>query len=71
MGILGERRLRGDIQGKVGVAPMVDKIREVKLRWFKHVNKRCIDAPVARCKRLAMVKVSRGRGRSRSTRGDD
>ncbi|WMV40109.1 hypothetical protein MTR67_033494 [Solanum verrucosum] len=34
------------IREKVGVASVVDKLREVRLRWFGHVKRRCEDAPV-------------------------
>ncbi|KAG5587795.1 hypothetical protein H5410_048229 [Solanum commersonii] len=36
------------ILGKMGVALFVDKIREARLRWFKHVKRRSTDAPVRR-----------------------
>ncbi|KAG5588420.1 hypothetical protein H5410_048854 [Solanum commersonii] len=35
---------------KVGVASV--KMREARLRWFEHVQWRCVDAPVRRCDRL-------------------
>ncbi|KAM1019201.1 hypothetical protein ACFX2I_040617 [Malus domestica] len=38
-----------DIRGKVGVAEIVGKLRENWLRWFGHVQRRPIDAPVRRC----------------------
>jgi len=43
-----------DILDKVGVVPVVDKMREVRLRWFGYVKRRCSDAPVRKCKRLAI-----------------
>ncbi|XP_019257880.1 PREDICTED: uncharacterized protein LOC109236117 [Nicotiana attenuata] len=33
-----------DIRVKVGVAPMEDRMREAKLRWFGHVKRRSLDA---------------------------
>ncbi|KAF3649631.1 hypothetical protein FXO37_18884 [Capsicum annuum] len=51
------------IQEKVGVASVEDKIREVRLRWFGHVIRRGLDAPVRKCETLAMVDFRRGRGR--------
>ncbi|XP_075108958.1 uncharacterized protein LOC107814962 [Nicotiana tabacum] len=32
------------IRYKVGVAPMEDKMREARLRWFRHVNRRSTKA---------------------------
>ncbi|XP_060216871.1 uncharacterized protein LOC132644299 [Lycium barbarum] len=51
------------IRNKVGVAPVADKMRETRLRWFGHVERRCEDAPVRRCERLDISGVRRGRGR--------
>lgn len=53
---------------KVGVAFVADKIKEVWLRWFKHVRRRCADAPIKRYKRLTISyfeKVNVGRRRTR------
>jgi hypothetical protein len=35
-----------DIRQKVGVVPIEDKMREHRLRWFGHVIRRPLDAPV-------------------------
>nr|XP_033512780.1 uncharacterized protein LOC108945535 [Nicotiana tomentosiformis] len=51
-----------DIRVKVGVAPMEDKMREVRLRWFRHVRRRSLDAPVRRCERLALTGMRKGKG---------
>ncbi|KAG5610037.1 hypothetical protein H5410_021318 [Solanum commersonii] len=59
-----------DIRDKVGVASMVDKMREERLRWFGHVKRRCIDAPVRRCKRLVIEGTRRGRGRPKKYWGE-
>ncbi|XP_060183241.1 uncharacterized protein LOC132613217 [Lycium barbarum] len=48
------------IRGKVGVAPVADKIRETRLRSFGHVKRRCEDVPVRRCERLAIAGVRTG-----------
>ncbi|KAH0467473.1 hypothetical protein IEQ34_004711 [Dendrobium chrysotoxum] len=43
-------RIRNEhIREKVGVAPVEDKIRESRLRWFGHVKRRPPDDPVASC----------------------
>ena len=36
------------IRNKVGVVPIEEKMRETRLRWFGHVRRRSIDAPVRR-----------------------
>ncbi|KAF3670991.1 Alpha-glucosidase [Capsicum annuum] len=46
---------------KVGVLSVEDKMRKVRLRWFGHVMRRGTDAPVCRCKRLALDGFKRGR----------
>ncbi|WMV20034.1 hypothetical protein MTR67_013419 [Solanum verrucosum] len=64
MDILGEIRLGMKISGtpyKVGVTSVVDKTRKAKLRWFKHMKRRCVDALVSMCERFALVGVRRGR----------
>lgn len=48
--------------GKGGVASMENKMREPRLRWFGHVKRRCADASVTRCERLA-AGAKRDRGR--------
>ncbi|XP_075093167.1 uncharacterized protein LOC142177455 [Nicotiana tabacum] len=59
-----------DIREKVGVAPMEDKMREARLRWFGHIQRRNTDAPVRRCERLAVVGTRRGRGRPKKYWGE-
>ncbi|KAF3638603.1 ATP-dependent 6-phosphofructokinase 4, chloroplastic [Capsicum annuum] len=57
-------KVRNEIfRGKVGVASMEDKMREVRLCWFEYVMRRGFDAPVRRCETLAMDGFRRGRGR--------
>ncbi|KAM2067302.1 hypothetical protein ACFX1T_043651 [Malus domestica] len=56
-----------DIRGKVGVAEIEGKMRENRLRWFGHVQRRPIDAPVRRCDYGTEVQGRRGRGRPRKT----
>ncbi|XP_019256336.1 PREDICTED: uncharacterized protein LOC109234728 [Nicotiana attenuata] len=58
------------IQDKVGVAPVEDKMRELRLRWFGHVQRRSTDAHVRRCERLAVAGLRRGRGRSKKYWGE-
>jgi len=40
------------IREKVGVAPMEDKMRETRLRWFVHVRRRCSNEPAEAVRRL-------------------
>ncbi|OIT39959.1 histone deacetylase 14 [Nicotiana attenuata] len=60
-----------DIRKKVGVAPVDDKMREARLRWFGHVRRRSLDVPVRRCERLAVVGTRRGRWRPKKYWGGD
>ncbi|XP_047257721.1 uncharacterized protein LOC124889778, partial [Capsicum annuum] len=57
-------RVRNEIiREKLGVASVEDKLREVRLRWFGHVMRRGMDAPVRRCERLALEGFKRVRGK--------
>nr|XP_009784697.1 PREDICTED: uncharacterized protein LOC104233089 [Nicotiana sylvestris] len=49
------------IKDKVEVASTEDKLRESRLRWFGHVKRRDIDAPVNRCERLSIAGLTKGR----------
>nr|XP_009784068.1 PREDICTED: uncharacterized protein LOC104232539 [Nicotiana sylvestris] len=53
---------------KVGVAPVEDKLRESRLRWFGDVKRRDHDAPFRRRERLTMAGQRRGRGRPKKYR---
>lgn len=59
-----------DIQDKVGMASMEDKMQEAKLRRFGHVKRRDIDAPVRRYEKLALVGQRRGRGKTKKYYGE-
>lgn len=52
-------------QEKVGVASVANEMREARLRWLGHVQRRCVDAPIRRCERLNSEVIWRGRGRSK------
>ncbi|KAH0664891.1 hypothetical protein KY285_026097 [Solanum tuberosum] len=58
------------IREKVGVASVVDKLREARLRWFGHVRRRCAEAPVRRCEGLVVEGSRRGRGRPKKYWGE-
>ncbi|KAK8956529.1 hypothetical protein KSP39_PZI001303 [Platanthera zijinensis] len=51
------------IRDKIGVAPIAEKMREARLRWFGHGQKRPLEAHVRRCEILVTSHVKRGRGR--------
>jgi hypothetical protein len=51
------------IRGKLGVAPIEDKMREHRLRWFGHLQRRPLEAPVRRCEAWDVEPIKRGRGR--------
>lgn len=54
-----------DLLGKMGVASVVDKIREAILRLFGHMKRRNAYASVRRCEWLPVISLRRGRGRPR------
>ncbi|PHT72347.1 hypothetical protein T459_23132 [Capsicum annuum] len=61
-GLTRSDRVRNEtIRTKVGVASTEGKMREVRLRWFGHVMRRGMDAPVRKCERLALDGFRRGR----------
>ena len=61
-------RIRNDtIRERVGVAPIVEKLVENRLRWFGHVERRLVDAVVRRVDQMEESQVKRGRGRPKKT----
>ncbi|KAG5569165.1 hypothetical protein H5410_058931 [Solanum commersonii] len=38
-------------------------IREPRLRWFEHVQRKCVEAPMRKCKGLVVEGTHRGRSR--------
>ena len=45
------------------MAPLEEKLREARLRWFGHVKRRCVNAPVRRYEKISLSHYRRGRGR--------
>ena len=61
-------RIKNDtIRERVGVAPIVEKMVENRLRWFGHVERRPVDAVVRRVDQMEESQIKRGRGRPRKT----
>ncbi|KAL6532781.1 hypothetical protein OROGR_013741 [Orobanche gracilis] len=61
-------RLRNEvIREKVRVASIEDKMMENRLRWFGHVRRRPVDAPVRRLESWWTINIVKGRGRPKKT----
>jgi len=61
-------RIRNEaIRDLVKVVPIGDKMRETRLRWFGHVKRRSVDAPVRRCVRINIPEGRRRRGRPKKS----
>jgi len=50
----------------VGVAPLEEKLRETRLRWFRHFKRRSVDASVRRGETINLLHYARGRGRPKT-----
>ena len=55
-----DRIRNGVIRERVGVAPLEDKLRETRLRWFGHVKRRSVDAPVRRREVIDLRIIGKG-----------
>ncbi|KAL6544055.1 hypothetical protein OROGR_010552 [Orobanche gracilis] len=55
------------IREKVRVASIEDKMMENPLRWFGHVRRRPVDAPVRRLESWRTINIVKGRGRPKKT----
>ncbi|RZB42710.1 26S proteasome regulatory subunit 6A-like [Glycine soja] len=55
------------IRERVGVAPIVEKMVENRLRWFGHVERRPVDSVVRRVDQMERRQPIRGRGRPKKT----
>ena len=60
-------RIRNEVTKKVGVAPIEDKLKETRLRWFGHVKRRSENAPMRRCENIDLSGCRRGRGRPKKS----
>jgi len=50
------------IKEKVGVTPIEEKKRETRLRWFGHVKRTSVYAPMRRCKTITLRHYRRRKG---------
>jgi len=55
------------IRGKMGVASIEDKMREVRLRCFGHLKRRPRDASVRRCETIECLDYKRSRDRPKKS----
>ncbi|KAL5125442.1 hypothetical protein HKD37_02G005661 [Glycine soja] len=55
------------IRERVGVAPIVEKMVENRLRWFGHVERKPVDSVVRRVDQMERRQTIRGRGRPKKT----
>ncbi|KAH1264626.1 Craniofacial development protein 2 [Glycine max] len=55
------------IRERVGVAPIVEKMVENRLRWFGHVERRPVDSVVRKVDQMESRQTIRGRGRPKKT----
>ena len=62
-----DRISNGVIKNLVKVAPIEDKLREIRLRWVGHVKRRVKDTPVRRCESINIPKGKRGKGRPKKS----
>jgi len=49
------------IRERVRVARLELKLRETRLRWFGHVKRRSVNAPMRKCKAINLLHCRRGR----------
>jgi len=62
-----DRIRNGVIRDLVRVAPIEDKIKETRLRWFGHVKRKSKGAPLRRCEMINIPNGKRGRGRPKKS----
>ena len=62
-----DRIMNGVIRDLAKVAPIEDKMRESRLRWFGHMKRRSVAAPMRRCEMIDIPRSKRGRGRTKKS----
>ena len=55
------------IREEVGVAPIVEKLVEICLKWFGHVQRRLVEAPVRGVNQMVDYPITQKRGRPKKT----
>ena len=55
------------MRGRLGVAPISDKLRENRLRWFGYVCRRPVDAPARKVEKINIHGPRKGRGRPKKS----
>jgi len=63
----GEKVRNEDIHTKIDVAPIEEKMRESRLRWFGHVRRKPTDAPVQPVESIKLGRVKSVQGRPKKT----
>jgi len=58
-----DRILNGNIRERVGVAPIVEKMVDTRLRWIRHVERTPVDFVVRRVDQIEDSQITRGRPR--------
>ena len=56
-----------DICTKIGVAPIEEKVKENRLRWFGHVRRRLTDALVQQVERIKLGQVKKAQRKLKKT----
>ena len=64
-----DRIRKQEFRDKLGVTPISGKMRENRLRWFGHMQRKTFGAPVRRVESI-IVEGKRSRGRLRRTWGE-
>jgi len=62
-----DRIRNGVIRSLAEVAPIEEKMRESRFRWFGQVKRRSVAAPVRRCEMIDPPGGKRGRGRPKKS----
>ena len=62
-----DRISSGVIRNLVKVAPIKDKLREIRLKWFDHVKRSSEDAPMRRCESINIPRDKREKGRPKKS----